>query len=311
MSSESTVEKDEKKKARAPEEEDERDEDERDDEEEDDEDESPEPARVDSGTREKVVIERPASWRVVGIIAKREILAYLNSPITYVVVAVSFALLGLWFFFYKGGFWQVDRATMGRAIDWIPAGLCGLIPLFTMRLLSDEKRVGTIELLITLPVKDTEVILGKYIGALTIITIQLALFALYPIMMFWKPWHVGEIDWNPFWVGMLGLFLFSSAATAIGLMWSSFTESQILSYFAGVITLAVLYSVGNVTLVEFLNTSGSWQWLGDSIAFISMQSRFEPFLRGTLDTRAIIYFLSLAVIALVVAFRSLESRKWS
>src|SRR5262249_44117789 len=147
--------KDEKKKARAPEEEDERDEDERDDEEDDDDDESPEPARVDSGTREKVVIERPSSPRVVGIIAGREIAAYLNSPITYVVVAVSFALLGLWFFFYKGGFWQVDRATMGRAIDWIPAGLCGLIPLFTMRLLSDEKRVGTIELLITMPVKDT------------------------------------------------------------------------------------------------------------------------------------------------------------
>ncbi len=309
MSSESTVEDDKKKKARAAAEEEE---DEREDEDDEDEDEeSPEPPKYEASPKDKVVIERPSSLKVIGIIAKREILAYLNSPITYVVVAVSFALLGLWFFFYKGGFWQVDRATMGRAIDWIPAGLCGLIPLFTMRLLSDEKRVGTIELLITMPVKDTEVILGKYFGALAIITIQLALFALYPIAMFKWPWHIGELDWNPFWVGMLGLFLFSAAATAIGLMWSSFTESQILSYFAAVITLAVLYSIGNVTLVEFLNTTGNWAWLGDSIAFISVQSRFEPFLRGTLDTRAIIYFVSLAVIALMVAFRSLESRKWS
>jgi ABC-2 type transport system permease protein len=228
-----------------------------------------------------------------------------------VVVAVSFALLGTWFFFYKGGFWQVDRATMARALDAIPAGLCGLVPLFTMRLLSDEKRVGTIELLITMPVKDTEVILGKYLGALAIIAMQLVLFALYPLAMFKWPWHIGELDWNPFWVAMLGLFLFSAAATAIGLMWSSFTESQILSYFAAVITLAVLYSIGNVTLIEYFTTNGAWQWLGDGLSFLSLQSRFEPFLRGTIDTRAIIYFLSLAALALMVAFRSLESRKWS
>ncbi len=307
MSSESTVEKDEKKKVRAAEEEVE----EREEEEEEEEDDDDDRPYVSASPREKVVIERPSSAKVIGIIAKREIMAYLYSPITYVVVAVSFALLGTWFFFYKGGFWQVDRATMARALDTIPIGLCFIAPLFTMRLLSDEKRVGTIELLITMPVKDTEVILGKYFGALAVITLQLLLFAVYPIAMFKWPWHIGELDWNPFWVGMLGLWLFSAAATAIGLMWSSFTESQILSYFAAVITLAVLYSIGNITLVEFFNASPSWAWVGDSLSFLSLQSRFEPFLRGTLDTRAIIYFLSLATLALLVAFRSLESRKWS
>jgi ABC-2 type transport system permease protein len=201
---------------------------------------------------------------------------------------------------------------MVRAIDYIPLGLCGIVPLFTMRLLSDEKRVGTIELLITMPVKDTEVILGKYLGALSVITIQLLLFTLYPLMMFKWPWHIGELDWNPFWVGMLGLFMFSSAACAIGLMWSSFTESQILSYFAAMMTLAVLYGIGNVTLVEFFSTSNKWFGpIGEGLAFLSMQSRFEPFLRGTIDTRAVIYFLSLTVFSLMVAFRSLESRKWS
>ena len=69
--------------------------------------------------------------------------------------------------------------------------------------------------------------------------------------------------------------------------------------------------IGPITLVEFLNTSGGWAWLGDSLSFLSLQSRFEPFLRGTIDTRAIIYFLSLAALALMVAFRSLESRKWT
>jgi gliding motility-associated transport system permease protein len=311
MSSESTIEKEDAKARaakRAAEEAAERDEDE--DEDDDDEPEArPEPRQTSS--KEKVILDRPSSAKVVGIIASREIAAYMNSAITYVVVAVSFIIFGLWFFLYKGGFWQVDRATMQRAIENVPLGLCVVVPLFTMRSLSDEKRVGTIELLITMPVKDTEVILGKYFGALAIMIFQLGLFALYPIAMFKWPWHIGELDWNPFWVGMLGLTLFSAAATAIGMMWSSFTESQILSYFAGLITLVVLYGIGSVTVVEFMNTSNGWSWLGDGIAFVSLQSRFEAFSRGIVDTRAIIYFLSITTLCLMVAFRSLESRKWT
>jgi ABC-2 type transport system permease protein len=140
------------------------------------------------------------------------------------------------------------------------------------------------------------------------VTIQIALLAAYPLVMFSRApfWHLGELDWSPFWVGMLGLFLLSAAGTAIGVMWSSFTESQILSFFATALTLIALYAVGSVTIVEFLQG-----WPGDAISFISLQSRFEPFSRGLLDSRAIIYFLSLTTLGLVVAFRSLESRKWS
>ncbi len=308
MSSDTTLEKDEKKKLRAAEEAseeaDERDEDESD---EDDDDESNDvAAKAAPVSTEKVVIERPSSAKVIGIIAGREIAAYFNSAITYIVVAASFVILGLWFFFYKGGFWQVDRATMQRAFDAVPAALCAVIPLFTMRSLSDEKRVGTIELLITMPVTDAEVILGKFFGSLSVITVQLGLLALYPIAMFKWPWHIGELDWNPFWVGMLGLFLLSAAGTAIGLMWSSYTESQILSYFAATLTLVILYGLGSVTIVEFLQG-----WPGDAISFVSLQSRFDPFARGIIDTRAIIYFLSLTVLGLMAAFRSLESRKWT
>jgi ABC-2 type transport system permease protein len=319
MSSE-TVEKDSKKKLRAAEEDaeknsaDERDEDERDEDEEEDEEEeesngSSNKAPFDAGSSEKLVLDRPSSVRMVWTLAKREISANFNSPINYIVIASSLVLFGLWFFFYKGGFWQIDRASMARVFDWVPVGLCFLtIPLFTMRSLSDEKRVGTIELLITMPVKDSEVILGKFFGALTMVSIQILLLAAYPLVMFSRApfWHLGELDWSPFWVGMLGLFLLSMAGTAIGIMWSSMTESQILSFFATMITLLVIYAVGSVTLVEFLQG-----WPGDAISFISLQTRFEPFSRGLIDTRAIIYFLSLTVFGLFVAFRSLESRKWS
>lgn len=261
---------------------------------------------VGTGPQEKGIVERPSSAKMIWTVASREIASYFQSPITYVVICSTLVIFGLWFFFYKGGFWQVDRATMQRLFDAAPIGLCFLVPLFTMRSLSDEKRVGTIELLITMPIKDSEVILGKFLGSLVTVSIGVGLLAFYPIVMFWRGFHLGDLDWNPFWVGMLGLFFWSAAATAIGLMWSSFTESQILSYFATLLTLAVLYGVGSVTIVEFLQG-----WLGDAVAFISLQSRFEPFARGIIDTRAIVYFVSLAVFCLGVAFRSLESRKWT
>ncbi len=258
---------------------------------------------------EKAILHRPSSASMVWTLAQREIQANLNSAITYIVIAASLVVVGLYFFFYKGGFWQVDRASMARMFDSIPFALCFLtVPLFTMRSLADEKRVGTIELLITMPVKDSEVILGKFIGSLAMVALQIALLAAYPIVMFSRApfWHLGELDWSPFWVGMLGLLLLSMAGTAIGVMWSSFTESQILSYFATMLTLVALYAIGSVSIVEFLQG-----WPGDAISFVSLQSRFEPFARGLIDSRAVIYFLSLTTLGLVVAFRSLESRKWS
>ena len=315
MSSE-TIEKDSKKKILAAEAEDteERDEDERDEgDDEGDDESSPSSSRgrstSDAAPAQKLVLNRPSSAKLVWVLAKREISGYLNSAITYIVISTSMVAVGWYFFFYKGGFWQVDRASMTRMFDALPLALCFLtIPLFTMRSLSDEKRVGTIELLITMPVKDSEVILGKFIGSLTMVTIQILLLAAYPLVMFSRApfWHLGELDWSPFWVGMLGLFLLSAAGTAIGVMWSSFTESQILSYFATMITLVALYAIGFSTVVEFLQG-----WPGDAIAFVSLHSRFEPFARGLIDSRAVIYFLSLTTLGLVVAFRSLESRKWS
>lgn len=256
---------------------------------------------------EKAVINRQSSTSMVMTIAKRELLAYLQSAITYIVVGASLVGLGFYFFAYKGGFWQVNRVMMTRMFDSLPAVLCAfVIPLFTMRTLSDEKRVGTIELLITMPVKDSEVILGKYIAALGVVTIQLLLIVLYPLAMFKYPWTLGALDWGSFWVGMFGLWLLSAAGTAVGLMFSSMTESQILSFFGTAVTLATLYFIGNLTVVEFMQG-----WAGDAVSFISLQSRFEPFEHGLIDTRAVVYFVSIATFCLLAAFRSLESRKWT
>jgi ABC-2 type transport system permease protein len=238
-------------------------------------------------------------------IALRELRAYFDSLVAYVVLGGSLLGLGIWFFLFQGGFWQVDRATMSRMFEFLPWAFSFLvIPLVTMRALAEETRSGTMELLITLPVTDADVILGKYFAALAMAIILLASTLVYPIAMFVWPWHLGALDWGPVWAGYLGLVLFSAAGIAVGLLFSSVTESQIIAFFMTAFVLVLMQIIG--WLVQFVPGS-----IGDSIAFVSFASRYEPFSRGLIDTRAIVYFISVAVLCLLIAFRSLESRKWS
>ena len=246
------------------------------------------------------------SLKTTWTIARRETRAYFDSLVAYVVIGGSTLGLGIYFFLYQsGGFWQVDRASMARLFEFMPWALAALvIPLVTMRAIAEEKRSGTLELLITMPVKDSEVILGKYFAAVMMCLVLLLTTLVYPIAMFVWPWHLGALDWGPVMAGYFGLALFSLAGVAVGMMFSSITESQIIAFFLTAGTLLFFYILGSV--VESLHG-----WTGDVISFISFQSRFLPFARGLIDTRAVLYFLSIAVICLLVSFRSLESRKWS
>ncbi len=244
-----------------------------------------------------------SSLRNTWTIGKRELRAYFDSLVAYVVIGLSMLGLGGYFFFYQGGFWQVDRATMMRLFDFAPGALCLVVPLVTMATLAEEKRSGTIELLITMPVKDSEVILGKYIAALGMCAILLLATMTYPFAMFVWPWHLGPLDWGPIWTGYLGLFLYCGAGVALGMMVSSFTESQIISFFVTALSMLTLWGLG--FLVESLPGAA-----GDIFSFVSFQSRFLPFARGLIDTRAVVYFVSIAVVCLLVSFRQLESRKW-
>ncbi len=170
--------------------------------------------------------------RNILIIARRDLRAQFNSPVAYVVIGGALLLLGVLFFklprmggsFFVGSFWEVDRATMDQLFEFLPALLClFVIPAVTMRSLAAEKGSGTLELLITMPVRDSEVILGKYVAACAMVLILLAGTLLYPILMFKWPWHLGALDWGPVWSGYLGCTIFSFAGVAIGLMLSSLT----------------------------------------------------------------------------------------
>jgi ABC-2 type transport system permease protein len=250
--------------------------------------------------------------RNILIIARRDLRAQFNSPVAYVVLGGALLLLGVLFFMiprmgggFIGSFWEVDRATMDQLFEYLPPLLClFVIPAVTMRSLAAEKGSGTLELLITMPVRDSDVILGKYFASCAMVLILLAGTLLYPIAMFKWPWHLGALDWGPVWSGYIGCALFSFAGVAIGMMLSSLTESDVIAFFGTAAVLCILYLVG--LIVTFVPGG-----LGDALGFISFQTRYQPFARGLIDTRAVVYFLSVTVVCLLVSFRSLESRKWS
>jgi ABC-2 type transport system permease protein len=250
--------------------------------------------------------------RNIWIIARRDLRAQFNSPVAYVVIGGTLFLVGVLVFLiphvgnaFMGSFWELDRATMDQMFLYLPPLMClFVVPAITMRTIAAEKGSGTLELLITMPVRDSDVILGKFIASLSVVFILLAATLLYPIAMFVWPWHLGPLDWPTVWAGYLGCVLFSIAAVAVGMMLSSLTESDVIAFFMTAATLSILYVIGWMGSI----IPGG---LGDVVEFISFQSRYQSFARGLIDTRAVLYFLSIATVCILVSFRSLESRKWS
>lgn len=237
-------------------------------------------------------------------IAKREFRSYFDSPLAYVVMCLTFLLLGLAIFVY-GGFWQIDRASLRLLFEYTPVGLSILVvPVVTMRLIAEERRSGTLEMLITLPVNDSDVILGKYLGALGLVLTLVVATVIYPLAMFWRPWNLGPLDGGPIFAGYVGLILFSAAAVAIGLLVSALTESQAVAFFITFFVLLLLWFAEAAAQ----RLSGD---LGNTLNFVCFQSRLEGFTRGLIDTRDVIFFLSVTIVSLVIAFRALERRKWS
>jgi ABC-2 type transport system permease protein len=221
-------------------------------------------------------------------------------------MCLSFLALGVAFFILRGGFWQVDRASVQKVFEYTPWGLSLLvIPVVTMRLVAEERRSGTLEMLITLPVRDSDVIGGKYLGALGLVLVLVLGTLIYPLAMFKAPWHLGPLDLGPVWSGYLGLGLYSAAAVALGLLISSVVESQAVAFF---ITFAVL---GTLWFFDDLAEVVGQNMVGTALRYISFQTRLAGFWRGLIDTRDVIYFLSVTAVALVISFRALERRKWA
>jgi ABC-2 type transport system permease protein len=239
-------------------------------------------------------------------IAKREFRSYFDSPLAYVVICLSYFGLGLMFFNVGASFWKVDKASLADLFVYVGPGLSGLVvPVVTMALVAEERRSGTLEMLITLPVKDSDVILGKYLGALGLVLVLVLATVAYPLAMFWRPWNLGPLDTGPVFSGYVGLVLFSAAAVAVGLLVTSFVESQAVAFFVTVASLGALWWFGDLA-----EAAGSG-WPANTLRYVSFQTRLNGFERGLVDSRDVVFFLSVATLCLIVSFRALERRKWA
>jgi ABC-2 type transport system permease protein len=230
-------------------------------------------------------------------IGGRQFRSYFNGPVAYIVICIVMLALG---FFFWNTFFLYGRASAREMFRWLSLILVFALPALTMGLLAEEKRTGTIELLITMPVTDAQVILGKFIGVLGLYAVILVLTVAYPISVS----TLGNLDWGPVWSGYLGLLLQGSAVLAIGLMASSWTDNQLIALFVA-LTLSVFFWV----LDKFLallptNAASALEWL-------SFDYHFQSMARGVVDLGDVLFFFSMTIFALALAFRALESRRWS
>ncbi len=230
------------------------------------------------------------------VISRREIRTYFNSPVAYIVVTVFTILTGYLFFTQL---FVEKQADMRAFFNIMPLLFMFMVPAITMRLLADEKASGTLELLITLPVRDWEVVVGKFLAAMALLCTALGLTLIFAITVK----SLGPLDRGPAIGGYLGLVLMGGAYVAIGVMASSFTRNSIVSFIVAFAISFGLYLFGRLT--QFLPPS--WQKL---VAFLSIDGHFENIGRGVIDTRDLVYYFSMIGVSLLVATLSLESRRW-
>lgn len=230
-------------------------------------------------------------------IAKREFRGYFNSPAAYIVICLFLLMMG---FFFWNPFFLINRASVRNMYDLMAILLLPTAPALTMSLLAEEKRQGTIEILLTMPVRDTEVILGKYLAAFGLLTVLLALTLAYPISVS----TLGNLDWGPVWAGYLALLLQGGAMLALGVLASSWTDNQLIAFFTSGMICFVFWVVSR--FLPFIP-----QEIASVVEWLSFDYHFQDIVRGVVDSRHIIYFLTVIGFSLTLAFRSLESRRWS
>ena len=229
-------------------------------------------------------------------IFRKELKSYFNSPVAYIVIVVFLIITG-WFF--TSSLFLSGVVTMRNVFDIIPFIFLFFVPAISMRTFSEEKKSGTIELLLTKPITDTDIVMGKFLAALALTGIALAFTLIYVISLSF----LGSIDLGSIIGSYIGLLLMSGIYISIGIFASSLTENQVVAFIISFLIVFALFMLNKVLI--FLPTS-----LASVLEYISIDYHFGNISRGILDSRNIIYYLSGMFIFILLTRFSLESRKW-
>ncbi len=228
-------------------------------------------------------------------IFKREFKHYFVTPIAYIVIAIFLVLTG-WFFFST--FFLYSQAELRNFFSLLPIIFSFIVPMITMRLFSEEYNVGSYEILVTMPVADPDIILGKFLAALAFIAVMLLPTVSYAISVS----LLGDLDWGPVIGGYVGALLLGAAFCAVGLFASALTKNQIIAFIIGMIICFALTMVDKILFFLPESMLGFFQFIGADF-------HFENVSRGILDTRDILYFLSVVFVALYGTFLVLQEKK--
>jgi ABC-2 type transport system permease protein len=250
-------------------------------------------------------------------IAAKDLRSQFVSPIAYVVLT-GFLLLGGWFFFNLLARFNfllnmylsfrnpeamerlnLNEFVISPLLHNLSVILVILVPVITMRSFAEEKRTGTYELLMTSPLSVTEIVLGKFFGAFAFVFFMLLLTAVYPLILV----LYGNPEMGVILSGYLGLLLLATAFVAVGLLTSSFTENQIIAAVSCLVALLLLYVISWPA-----DTAG--ETMGALLKYASLTEHFSELVKGVIDTRDLMYFASVIVLALFLTQRSVESLRW-
>jgi ABC-2 type transport system permease protein len=245
-------------------------------------------------------------------IAQKELRSYFASPIAYVIIGLFALLFGYFFYAYLNFFvMQSQQMMMGGGTPNINQQMIRMVllnsaviilfimPMITMRTYAEEKRSGTIELLLTSPVTDVQIILGKFLGAMGLYAAMLAVTLLYMAILF----VYGNPEWKPVATGYLGLLLMGGCFISVGLLISSLTKNQIV---AGIVTFAVFLMLW---VINWIGENAS-QTTREIVNYLSITEHFDDFARGVIDTKHLVYYLSFITFGLFLTVKSVDSERW-
>src|SRR6516162_7970901 len=228
------------------------------------------------------------AWANIKTIAKRELGAYFSSPLAFVFIVIFLLLCGF-FTFMVGGFFEREQAALDHSFfDWHPWFYLFLVPAVGMRLWAEERRVGTIELLLTMPITTWQAIVGKFLASW--IFLGLALLLTFPIVITVN--YLGSPDNGVIFSGYIGSWLMAGAYLAISCITSAMTRNQVVSFIISVVVCLFFILAGFAPVVNLLEHTTK-PWLVDLVTSFSVITHFDGFQKGVLDSRDIIFFLSL------------------
>jgi gliding motility-associated transport system permease protein len=234
--------------------------------------------------------------RNVWAVATRELRSYFLSPLAYVVIALFLALAGYLFaLILQNG----REASIRGLISNVSVLYLFIVPAISMRLLAEEQRTGTVELLLTNPVQEWEIVTGKFLASVMLILVMLGLTLLFPLFLF----IFGNPDRGPIITGYLGVLLQAAAFLAVGLWASSMTQNQIVAAIIAFAMLLILWLSDN--LGQFLGGT-----IGQIVSYTSVINHFQSFPQGVIETKDVIYYLTLIVAGIVLSTLALQSRRY-